>query len=236
MATLANQAARQTAGIQTFEQALIWAFLQLKAVVAGRAAKPASAGVPAVTAITATPAYNKLISINPIRQPSESPEQSVVELKAKLPYIASEAYKKAGNFPIAVKPVTRFTPDAISSVAPALTGDFLALVEPPTAIDTLEEYLVWLAIAIEGGNMADGRIPDCSVTTDELGAEPHLVISARLPINWGIYANGNGLIAAAIPHITYIDLGVVPNGDNSISNVGSIGNLTVVGNVEVVGM
>lgn len=231
MATLANQAARQTAGIQTFEQALIWAFLQLKAVVAGRAAKPASAGVPAVTAITATPAYNKLISINPIRAytPPAAPEQSVVELKAKLPYIASEAYKKAGNFPISVKTVTRFTPDAISgNVAPPITSNFLPIVEPPASIDSLEEYLVWVAIAIEGGGTGDGRMPDCSVTTDESGTEPHLSIVARLPINWGIYANGNGLIAAAIPFITFINLGVIPNGDNSISNTGSIGNLTEV--------
>lgn len=176
--------------------------------------------------------FNAIRISTAIRQTGESYQASFVS-SAKIPYQSSTALLGGMDLFTNLKPLSNLlvTP-SFAPLAPTPSAPILPV--EPTAIDTLEKYLLWAAQILAASILP--VIDRIKITFfEEDPKEPSVLIECNLPLDWRVYLLSNNLLAASKPLATrYLD----PNSDSEptdetnslLGNNTPVGNLTAIAN------
>jgi hypothetical protein len=211
--TLPAKGVRDAAGIDTVERGLVAAALAYRFALSGTTISNCKIGL-----------VNQPVLVEP---PIQSP---VIQIEARLLYNSTFAFKAGGDFGKNLLSTAKSTPFPLSQVAPATPNNPAPIPVEPSWVKSIESYLVWLAILLQGA------LPQSSNSLIEVlpidGIQPFLAIRLFLPYDPLIYAQTGNLIAAVRQIVTSWPSG---GGGGNPQTAPWVGNNFLVGNSNFLG-
>ena len=194
MTPLEPRKIRDANGIDTFERALLYAALML------RASNTNVDNVPAGKANKYLNASRIVVNLANITQRGIEP---TVKIEMKLPYDNQRALRHGGNFVESLGSCGNIDGSFNEPAAPT-EPNFFPIPADPTWVTTLERYAAWCATNLIGGHAALNNKVAPPVTVDFLEEDTSgasLLIGALLKLGLYEYLRNNDLISAVIPEI-----------------------------------
>jgi len=191
MTVLESKGERDARGIDSFERAIVYSVLLLYKTV-----KDPNNPIN----FDNNPFFDS-VSFN---LPNTNTIEANLAAEVVLPIDRIEAVSLGGNYLESIGVYGTTDPNPLDIDCPASTPDFMAIVQEPPEVDTLERYLAW-AVNTTKANLVNGNDTANNLSTvffNDNPTFPRVRIQVKLPVNYRSYLRKNNLLCSLQPLLT----------------------------------
>lgn len=157
-----------------------------------------------------------------------------LQINANLPVDRYVAMDFGGNFIESLKKVSDIDPNPIDLSCDASSPDFMAIVQEPFTVNTLERFLYW-ACATAKANLIVTQVSSSNAININPQLEnseyPRVAITAKLPVDYRQYLRKHNILCTLKPLLTNpIQPFELADGAGTMGNDGTLGNDSTLGN------